>query len=139
MTNSSIKIVFLTSSSPQEKIKKLIHTAHQHLMEKKFLYILTDNASVTAFVDNLLWKEPKAGFIPHSTHLDALDYILINSAKTFPKETYAFFNLTTSPLSPPSSSCKIFEFDESYALDKKEIFEKKYKFYQECGYHLISL
>ena len=139
MTNSSIKIVFLTSSSPQEKIRKLIQTANQHLIEKKFLYILTQSPDVTNFVDNLLWQYPKEGFIPHTTQFIKPHYIFINSDNSFPPQIYSFFNLTTAPMHPPATSCKIFEFDESNMRDKKEIFEKKYKFYQDCGYHLISL
>jgi DNA polymerase IIIc chi subunit len=139
MTNSSIKVIFLTSQSPQEKIKKLIQTVLQHYIEKKYLYIFTENKTVTAYVDNLLWHHPKEGFIPHSCHLDPLHWIVINSSKEFPENTFSFFNLTSSALSCVPSTCKIFEFDESSAKNKKEIFEKKYKFYQECGYHLISL
>lgn len=139
MTNSSIKVIFLTSQSPQEKIKKLIQTVLQHYVEKKYLYIFTENQAVTSYVDNLLWQYPKEGFIPHSSNLDPLHWIVINSSKSFPENTFSFFNLTSSPLSCVSNTCKIFEFDESYAKDKKEIFEKKYKFYHESGYHLISL
>lgn len=139
MTNSSIKVVFLNSSSPQEKINKLIQTVHSHFVEKKILYILTESPSVTSYVENLLWQYPKDGFIPNGTQSTPTNWIIINSAQTFPENTFAFFNLTSKPFTPPSSTCKIFEFEESYAKVKKEIFEKKYKFYLESGYHLISL
>ncbi len=139
MTNSSIKVIFLISQSPQEKIKKLLQTVLQHYVEKKCLYIFIENQAVTAYVDNLLWQYPKEGFIPHSCNFDPLHWIVINSSMAVPENTFSFFNLTSSALSYVPNTCKIFEFDESCAKDKKEIFEKKYKFYQECGYHLISL
>jgi DNA polymerase IIIc chi subunit len=139
MTNSSIKVIFLTSLSPQEKINKLIQTVQQHYIEKKCFYIFTENQAVTTYVDNLLWQYPKEGFIPHSCNFDPLHWIIINSSMAFPENTFSFFNLTSSALSCVPSTCKIFEFNESFGKEKKEIFEKKYKFYQECGYHLISL
>lgn len=139
MTNASIKVTFLNCLTPQEKIKKLINVVQTYYKEKKFLYILTENAAITEYVDKLLWEHPKDSFLPHTTQLGTSSWISINSSLILPESTYAFFNLTANPITPPHTTCKIYELEESKSGEKKKIFEKKYKFYHEAGYHLISL
>lgn len=139
MTNSSIKVIFLTSSSSQEKIKKLLQTVHAHYVEKKFLYIVADDPKVSEYVDNLLWQQPKESFMPHGLTSSPNYWITICTNQNIPNNGAALFNLTQEPLHVCLPTCKIFEFDASPIPGQKKIFEKKYKFYQECGYHLISL
>jgi DNA polymerase IIIc chi subunit len=139
MINASIKVTFLNYPTPQEKIKKLLSIVQTYYKEKKFLYILTENPAITDYVDKLLWEHPKDSFLPHTTQLGTSSWICINSSLIFPETTYAFFNLTSNPINPPHTTCKIYELEESKSGEKKKIFEKKYKFYQDAGYHLISL
>lgn len=136
-STSTIKILCLQVSSPKEKLEKITSVVHEHYEAKKTLLLKTDNKEVTDYLDKLLWDFPKESFIPHSLSFPSDTFIILSSSPIIDPSIYSIFNFTKEPISSPVS--KIYEIDDSTSSEKKGIFEKKYKYYANLGYHLISL
>jgi DNA polymerase IIIc chi subunit len=135
----STKIICLQASSPKEKIHKILSTVHEHYESKKPLLLKTDNKETTDYLDKLLWEYPKDSFLPHSLSFSPESIITISSSLTVNPTVYSIFNFTKEALIHFPFLSKIYEIEDLTSLERKQIFEKKYKDYSNLSYHLISL
>lgn len=133
MKNNSPKIIFIEVKKSLEKIINIIQITKWHFEKlylnkssKKILVFLVSDEKSKKFIDDILWKEPKISFIPHS--VNKLDFITITKEEI--KDASYIFNLTESPLSILPKEI-IYEFDDQTDLKKMQISKKKYKFYKE--------
>lgn len=139
MDNSSVKVTCLQVSSPKEKIQKLFSIVYGYYNQTKKLLLKSDSQETSDYLDKLLWEHPKESFLPHSLHYSATSYIYISALETFPSDIYAIFNFTKKPITPTVSVTKIYELEDLTSSERQKIFESKYRFYLDQGYHLISL
>lgn len=138
--NSSLaKVICLQASSPKEKIHKILSVIYEYYETKKTLLLKTDSKETTDYLDKLLWDFPKDSFIPHSLSFPSESTIIISASPTIPPSIYSILNFTKESLTNFPFLSKIYEIEDSTSLEKKQIFEKKYKDYSNLGYHLISL
>jgi len=136
---NQIKIIYFSVKETRHKLGAIVSTAHKHLRMKKNLYILCADKTTLHFVSQLLWNEPKESFLPHS-----LDGSFPNSLiqLILPQPSYSqlhyIFNLTSQAILQTPDLKAIYEMDDQTHPAKREIFEKKFKLYQDAGYTLCS-
>ena len=137
MKNQLPKVIFLQIKTLTDKLVKITKTASTHFTNKKHLLIIVADEKSQNYVDNLLWKEPKFSFIPHSvsdTHVE--EYITITQKKSNINNAKYIFNLTSTPFT--EFDCKvIYEFDDYTDKKKAEASKQKFKFYKDKE-HLIE-
>ena len=134
---STIKVFCLQASSPKEKLQKITSIVYEHYEMKKKLLLKTEHQDISDYLDKLLWEVPKDSFIPHSLSLPSDSFIIISDLPIIDPSMCSIFNFTKQPIT--TSVSKIYEIDDSTSLERKEIFENKYRYYSREGYHLISL
>ena len=134
------QIVYFSVKNTSEKLRCIIETAQNHLHRKNTLHILVPDKTSLSFVSQLLWKEPKEGFIVHNDDRDPLMPALIQLMLPQPSYTNAesIFNLTSHALIGDHPLKQIYELEDLSHPNKKDIFQKKFQLYQEAGYSLCS-
>jgi DNA polymerase IIIc chi subunit len=139
MDSSSVKVTCLQVSSPKEKIQKLFNVVYHYYNQGNKLLLKSDSQETSEYLDRLLWEHPKESFLPHSLDYSSTSFLCISALETSPSDIYAIFNFTKKPIIPTASVTKIYELEDLTSSERKKIFEGKYRFYSDQGYHLISL
>lgn len=138
--NEKPLVIYFSIKDPAQKLTILSSIAQKHLHAKQALHILSADKTSLSFVSQLLWKEPKEGFIVHGIDSQEIVKSLIQIILPLPSysDVESIFNLTTQALLPATEMKQIYEFEDLSHPNKKAIFEKKFKLYQEAGYTLCS-
>lgn len=136
-----MKILFFTVKTTAAKLQALVQTAALHFSKKEKLQIVVPDEPTLAFVDNLLWSQPKESFLPHSTGalLPFQDLIFLSlpvpSLETYP----IIFNLCQAPYPPLPSTKILYELEDLTHPQKAAAFQTKFKQYQKAGFPLCAV
>lgn len=122
------KVVFFTVKTAIEKLHTIVHVAQEYLEKKEALLILVPDQAALDFVDELLWRLPEEGFIPHPT-----SFIQIESET---KEAVAIFNLKPSAFL--GGSYTIFELEDYTSVEKLQLSKQRYAAYKDARYAISS-
>lgn len=143
MIKSTTKVILFQVQTPQEKIAKIIAAAKKHFFEKHPLVFLVQSEKAAIYIDDLLWKTPKEGFLPHLILSDStkmpLEYLLITDNIDRAKGVKSVFYLRSEPFASSQLFSTIYDFEDQTSLERKNLFEKRYKTYLDQRLHLISL
>lgn len=129
------KINLFAVKTSGEKFYHLARICHDHFEKKSSLIIFTPKSGLN-YVDELLWRYPKNGFLPHSLH-NPEDLITVTDNEELLKDAPSIFNLTLSPLI--GSRFQVYEFEDQTSPDKHLASKKRLAAYKAQSYHLISL
>ena len=133
-------VTYFTIKDAKSKISTLIEIAAKHISKKQPLNILVSDKVTQNFVSNLLWTYSEEGFLPHCLDQENPSFHLIRVHLPLPsyESIESIFNLTSQPLSTCLSLKQIYEYEDLSHPSKKNIFEKKFKIYQDTGFTLCS-
>ena len=124
------KVLCFQIENVLQKLIKIAKIAHYHFLRKEALLILAPGAKAVRYVDELLWKEPLEGFLPHTTACEKCQDLIVITEKdeNLNKASFAI-NLTAGI--PKSQFLTIYDFAD---IDKKALFEKKAKAYKDLSF-----
>lgn len=127
------KIIFFQIKKANDKLINITKTAALHFENKKHLLFLAPDEISQKYVDELLWKEPKFSFLPHSvSDSSSDDYIVISTNKVNVNNAFHVFNLTSEPFIHFDCNL-IYEFDDQTDKKRSLIAKTKFKFYKDLG------
>ena len=127
------KIIFFQIKKANDKLLSITKTAATHFENKKQIIFLVENETSLKYLDELLWKEPKFSFLPHTiSDLPSEDYVVLSYNKTNINKAPYTFNLTPEPLIDVHCNA-IYEFDDQTDKNRASITKKKFKFYKDLG------
>jgi DNA polymerase-3 subunit chi len=127
---SPSSVVFFIVKDVNAKLRKIATVAQEYLEKKEPLLILVPDKAALEFVDELLWKLPEEGFLPHPTKLLQID--------TEARETTALFNLKATAYLDKPYAHTIFEFEDYTSTEKLQLSKQRYAAYRDAHY-AISL
>ena len=130
-------IIFLEVKSGKEKMELVLQKAKEHFEKRQKLFFLTENDKVKKYIDELLWLEPKSGFLPHACD-DLSAPLVIVDTMILPSMSRYIFNLTRSALSLEEPFRQVYEFDDSSSEEKKNIVKEKFHYYSSKKYEIQS-
>lgn len=129
-----MNIIFLRTRDNQEKCSRIIQCAEQALETEKRLLIVAPNEEAARYLDQLLWRMPQEGFVPHViTHTPCQDFVAITT--TYQNLNQASYLLHLSPQICPIGD----KFEQIYELydmsnpEKELAAQQKVKQYQSKG------
>ena len=135
--SSSPRVIFFQVKENGAKLQRIIEIAHAHLEKKEPLLIFVEDIRSQQFVDELLWKSPQTGFLPHIAADDlTTDLIVITKTKANLNQAKAAFNLCSTPLLIEGPFKIIYEFEDMTALVKKNLSSLRFDAYKQAGYPL---
>ena len=126
------KAIFFKIENVAQKLTRIIRIAHYHFLRKEALLILAPNEKAVKYVDELLWKEPIEGFLPHKVATENCSDILVITEKA-QNLNNAIFAINLCPQMPLQGFSQVYDFAEK---EKRVVFEKKSLQYQKLGYDI---
>ncbi len=114
-------------------------TAQSHFEKKERFLILVEDDKAESFVDELLWKWPESGFLPHVVADGAIeDYVVITKHKKNINQASAVFNLCPTPLFIEGPFKIIYEFEDLTTPNKKNLSTLRFDAYKKAGLPIES-
>lgn len=135
-----LQVIYFTLKNPKDKLQTLVEVLTGHFAQKQSIHVRAPDRAALNFISDLLWKEPKESFLPHSKEV-LLPYqdIIYLSLEGAPLETFSFaFNLCKEPYPKAPGLKRIYELEDLSHPHKAAIFQEKFKTYQKAGYTLCS-
>lgn len=129
------KINLFSVKTSGEKFYHLARICHDHFERKSPLIVYTPKSGLN-YVDELLWRYPKNGFLPHSLK-NPEDLISITDDQAHLDDAQSIFNLTLEALI--GTRFQVYEFEDQTSPDKFAASKKRLDAYKAKRYHLISL
>ncbi|MBS0615493.1 MAG: DNA polymerase III subunit chi [Verrucomicrobia bacterium] len=126
-----MNIVFFSVKDTAAKLRTLCDVASEHLHKGQSLLILVPDATVHVFVDELLWRLPEEGFLPHPSKLLWID--------TEAKEATSLFNLRPIPFTEKISYKTIYELEDHTSPERLQLSRKRYAAYRELSLSISEL
>ena len=137
--NPKNKVLFFQIKDIKIKLIRIIQTAMHHFEKKEnFLIRVADEASFK-FVDELLWRLPQEGFLPHIVSEEKCeDYIVITKSKENLNNSHFLFNLSQEIIDLDTSYKIIYDFDDFTSLKKQEKSKKRFEIYRQANLRIES-
>lgn len=135
MTNPSSRVVFFQVKDNSSKLRWIVEMAHFHFEKKEPFLILVEDIKSQQFVDDLLWKAPQTGFLPHlAADETTTERIAISKTKKNVNDARVAFNLCSTPLLIEGPFRIIYEFEDLSALTKKNLSSLRFDAYKQAGF-----
>lgn len=124
-----MNILFFPVKTAQAKLLKICQIATLHVQKKEKLIILVSDQISFEFVDELLWKLPEEGFLPHPNQFLTIE--------TEPNgEASALFNLKQTAFLQKNPFKKIYELEDYTSSEKLQLSKQRYQTYRDAGYSI---
>lgn len=135
--NSPPRVVFFFVRDNPTKLQRIAETAHSHFKKKEPFVLFVDDEKSQQFVDDLLWKLPPTGFLPHiATDEETKEWIAISKSKKNVNGSRFAFNLSATPLLIDSPFRIIYEFEDLTSPAKKNLSSLRFDAYKKAGYFI---
>lgn len=128
------RVIFFHVNDNQTKLQRIVESALTHFAKKEpFLIIVEENG--LKFVDELLWKLPDTGFLPHSIQdKESNDLIVITKSRINLNQAQVAFNLCPTALLIETPFRMIYEFEDLTAPIKKNLSSNRFDAYKNAGF-----
>ncbi len=129
-------ITFLKVTNNLEKVQTISDLSRSLFFEKKRTLIRAATQEAAKYIDDLLWKIPKEGFLPHELADSAIDEALIITTKeTNLNQATVLVNL--SPSFPKKEEyTQVFELLDETSEEKKSNSLSRLMTYKELGFQI---
>ncbi len=137
--NSSVvtRVVFFQVSDNAAKLKKIVDMASLHFGKKEPILFFVEDERGEKFVDELLWKHPPTGFLPHLASAGPTqDLVVITKSKNNVNGARIAFNLCSTALCLSEPFKIIYEFEDLTAPVKKNFSTVRYDVYKKSGFFI---
>lgn len=134
-TPTNTRVVFFQVNDNLTKVKRIVETAHAHFEKKEPFLIVVEDETSLKFVDDLLWKYPPEGFLPHvATDESSSELIVITKTKKNLNGAKRAFNLCPTSLLLETPLKMIYEFEDLTAPIKKNLSSGRFDVYKGAGF-----
>lgn len=135
--NPSTRVIFFQVSDTGSKLKKIFETARLHFDKKEPILFFAEEEKSQRFVDELLWKQPPASFLPHNvSDGPTQDLVVITKSKNNVNNAKFAFNLCPTALFINEPLKIIYEFEDLTAPIKKNLSSQRFDAYKKAGFFI---
>ncbi len=139
MMNLKNRVIFFQIKNVKTKLIKLVQTAMHHFEKKEKLLIQVSDEASLNYVDELLWKVPIEGFLPHIVSEKSVDdFIVITKTQENLNKSPYLFNLSQEIIDLDISYKIIYDFDDYTSSKKQEKSKKRFEIYRQAGLKIES-
>ena len=139
MMNLKNRVIFFQIKNVKAKLIKLVQTAMHHFEKKEKLLIQVSDEASLNYVDELLWKVPIEGFLPHVVSEKSVDdFIVITKTQENLNKSPYLFNLSQEIIDLDTSYKIIYDFDDYTSSKKQEKSKKRFEVYRQAGFKIES-
>ena len=128
------RVIFFHVNDNQTKLQRIVEAALTHFAKKEPFLIVVEETGLK-FVDELLWKLPDTGFLPHSIQdKESNDLIVITKSRINLNQAQVAFNLCPTALLIETPFRMIYEFEDLTAPIKKNLSSSRFDAYKNAGF-----
>jgi DNA polymerase IIIc chi subunit len=133
------RVVLFQIRDPKIKLARLTEAAASHFEKKERLIIFVEDEKTLQYVDELLWKTPPSGFLPHIA-TDGLteELIAITNSKKNLNSAKMAFNLCSTPLLIDGPLKIIYDFEDLTSPHKKNLSSIRFDAYKQAQFLIES-
>jgi DNA polymerase-3 subunit chi len=132
-------ITFLRVRNNLEKIQMICDLSKRCFFEKQRVMIRAANEVAAKYIDDLLWKVPKEGFLPHELSETPIDEVVtITTKEENLNRATVLINLSHS-YPKPTEYQEIFELLDETTEEKKQASLLRVEAYKKLGFTLNSV
>ena len=137
--NSTERVIFFQVQNPAVKLERLVETVQTHFHRKEHVLILAEDDRALAFADELLWRSPPAGFLPHLiTEEECQDWIVLTKVKKNLNKAKVAINLCSTPLFIEGPFRIVYDFEDFSSSNKKMLSQMRYEAYRQANLPIES-
>lgn len=135
-----LKVIFYTVKDAASKVSALLSCVDRHFLQKEKIKVLVPDGNALKFVSDLLWKEPKESFRPHSlvSPTPYQELILLSLPLPADDDYTVLLNLAPTPYIPSPKVKLLYELEDTGHPQKAALFQKKFQVYQKAGYTIAA-
>jgi len=126
------QINFFVVKDTPSKLHRIVKAAQDHLRRQDPLIFLLPDAAALAYVDELLWKLPEDGFLPHPSRFITLELQPTQGGSSL-------FNLRPGAYLEKFSFKTIYEFEDHTSTEKLQLSKQRYQTYRDANYPIAFL
>ncbi|MBX7065907.1 MAG: DNA polymerase III subunit chi [Parachlamydiales bacterium] len=131
------RVIFFQVNENGNKLKKILETAQLHFVKKEPILFFVEEEKSEKFVDELLWKQPAASFLPHvASDGPTNDFVAITKSKNNVNQAKIAFNLCPTALLLNETFKIIYEFEDLTAPVKKNLSSQRFDAYKKAGFFI---
>jgi DNA polymerase-3 subunit chi len=130
---------FLKAVDNTTKLRRIYETVSKHFLQHESILITVNSAEVATYIDQLLWRLPEEGFIPHTiANSPVQERVVITTEQKNLNQAPVLFNLC------PQIVANVHEFQLIYDLldmthpDKERASRERQRNYQTAGFAVIE-
>lgn len=134
------RIIFFQVSDTSSKLMRIVETARTHFLNREPFLLFVEDEKAQRFADELLWKLPETGFLPHQILDEPTQEqvpIAITKSKINVTQALFAFNLCATPLLLPGFKA-IYELEDLTAPNKQNLSALRFKAYKDAGLPIES-
>ena len=119
---------------------RIVETVRNHFLNREPFILFVEDEKAERFADELLWKLPETGFLPHQILDEPTQEhtpIAITKSKTNVNAALFAFNLCATPLLLPGFKA-IYELEDLTAPNKQNLSTLRFNAYKDSGFPIES-
>jgi DNA polymerase IIIc chi subunit len=129
------RVIFFQVRDAASKIQSICQTALSHFEKQEPFIIFVEDLKAQEFVDEILWKIPERGFLPHIISDEATkDFIAITKTKSNVNQARIAFNLCSTPLLIDSPFRIIYDFEDLSNPHKNKLSSLRFDAYKSAHF-----
>lgn len=136
MMNKSLhpEIHFLRVTDANTKLNRIVSTASQHYLSGERVIIFVPNEQAAAYIDDLLWRRPHEGFLPHLIAKESIEeaVVITLASKNISRARIAM-NLKPGLCADLNSFEKVYELSDQTDPVRTKLSLEKIQGYQKLG------
>jgi len=135
----SARVIFFPVKDPNVKLQKVVRAARFHFAKRERILFQVADEKAAKFLDELMWKMPAYGFLPHAiSHHETDDYVVITDSKKNLNNSKYVFNLCPSPILAEDTFRLIYELEDMSTPNKLMLSRKRFEAYRSLKYIIES-
>jgi DNA polymerase IIIc chi subunit len=132
MSEGLPRVVLFQVADSAAKIRRIVETARSHFIKKEPFLFFVEDENALKFIDELLWRMPATGFLPHSPSAESTsERIAITATKSNVNHAHYAFNLCPTPLLLPDFKI-IYDFEDFSTPSKKSFSSLRFNAYKQA-------
>lgn len=138
MTNPK-QAAFLRAADNNTKLRHICETVAKHFFQQESILIAVGTNEVATYIDQLLWRIPEMGFIPHMiANTPVKERIVITLEQSNLNQATVLFNLRPQIAVNSHEFLVIYDLLDMTHPEKERLSRERQRSYQATGFAVIE-
>lgn len=134
-TSQATEVAFLRVTTAQHKVKRVCTLVLEHFTKGERIILRVPNAQAAEYLDDVLWRLPAEGFVPHVITDDTCqDAVVITTKDGNFNKAEVLFHLCPAASIQAEKFALVYELKDETSETKHSLARQRYGEYQRRGF-----